>query len=194
MIPRRWIWTLLIGGFLLVLAAPFLVLQFRIARSAAFCDAVEGLPRVELEEFASRCDRLLQERGGPDADLQFIKDATLLARFALAGRTPDEIVVKKDHVGIHFFTGNWRHSTSAFWMEEHSPDGDRIQILKITYGTFGWRILCQREVSGANLKGWSEQPLCVWISTVRVVRPLWLQSRARCQRLSLTRVWTEMES
>jgi hypothetical protein len=147
MTARRWIFALLIGGFLVLLATPFLVLKYRVARSAAFCDAVEALPRAELERFASRCDRLLQERGGPDAELQFIKDATILAQFALVGRTPDEIVVEKDHVGIHYFSGNWRYSTSAFWDEEYSPDGDPIRVLKITYGTFGWRILCKR---GAN--------------------------------------------
>src|SRR4051794_11000237 len=145
MTTRARVSLLLIGALLLTAAAPFGVRQYRIAKSRAFCDAVEALPRSELNEVASRCDRLMREHGGPEAGLECIKDTSTLAQFALAGTTPYEIVLEKGTVGIKYVGGNWRYSTIAIWGEDYSAHGDRIRVLKIAYGTYGWRILSQRE-------------------------------------------------
>ncbi len=144
---------LLIGALLLVAAVPFGVLQFRVAKSRAFCDAVEALPRSELDQVASRCDRLMREHGGPEAGLEFIQDASTLAQFALAGKTPYEIVLEKGTVVIKYIDGNWRYSTIAVWEEDYSSNGDQIRVLKITYGTYGWRILSQRDGGHAEPDG-----------------------------------------
>jgi len=152
MTTRARIVSLLLGSLLLLAAAPFGVLQYRIAKSRAFCDAVEALPRSELDQVASRCDRLMRERGGPEAGLEFIRDGSTLAQFALAGKTPYEIVLEKGTVGIKYVGGNWRYSSIAIWGEDYSSNGDPIRILKITYGTYGWRILSRRE-SGPGERG-----------------------------------------
>ena len=144
MTTRARVLSLVIGALLLLTAVPFGVLQFRVAKSRAFCDAVQALPSGELDQFADRCERLLRERGGPEAKLDSIRDTNVLAQFSLIGRRPYEIVVEKHLVGIHFIKGNWRYSTSAFWDEDYLTDGDPIRVLKMTYGTFGWRVLCQR--------------------------------------------------
>lgn len=145
MTTRARVLSLVIGALLLLAAVPFGVLQSRVAKSRAFCDAVEALPRGELDKVASRCDGLMREHGGPKAGLEFIHDASTLAQFALAGKTPYEIVLEKGTIGIKYIGGNWRYSTIAIWGEDYSPNGDRIRVLKITYGTYGWRILSQRE-------------------------------------------------
>jgi len=145
MTTRVRIVSLLLGSLLLLAAAPLGVLQYRIAKSRAFCDAVQALPGSELDQVASRCDRLMRERGGPEAGLEFIRDGSTLAHFALAGKTPYEIVLEKGTVGIKYVGGNWRYTTIALWGEDYSPNGDRIRVLKITYGTYGWRILSRRE-------------------------------------------------
>ncbi len=145
MTTRTRIGILVASALALAVAIPYGVLRYRVAKSAAFCDAVEALPRTELEQFATRCEHLISERGGQDASLQVIVDADTLSRFALAGRAPYEIVVEKGTVGIKYFRGDWRYSTLALWDEDFSPSGEPIRVLKITYGTFGWRILCQRE-------------------------------------------------
>ncbi len=151
MTTRAWIVALLIGALLLVFAVPFGILRYRVAKSRAFCDAVEALPRSELEQFASRCDRLTLERGGPGAGVQFIVDTNILAQFALAGRRPYEIVLEKGTLGIKYIKGNWRYSTLALWEDDNSADGKPIRVLKITYGTFGWRVLCQLESPKAGM-------------------------------------------
>lgn len=70
---------LLVGAWLLVVATQFAVRQYRIAKSARFCDAVEALPRTELEAYASRWDRLALENGGPEGEPRFISDTDDLA-------------------------------------------------------------------------------------------------------------------
>jgi hypothetical protein len=145
MTTRARVSLLLIGALLLLTALPLGVLQYRIGKSRAFCDAVEALPKGELDEVASRCDRLMRERGGPEAGLEFIRSPSTLGQFALAGKTPYEIVLERGTVGIKYIGGNWRYSAVAIWKEDYSPKGDRIRVLKITYGTYGWRILSQRE-------------------------------------------------
>ncbi|MCX6915891.1 MAG: hypothetical protein NT167_23075, partial [Verrucomicrobia bacterium] len=102
------IYSLLVGALLLLVAVPFGVLRYRVAKSRAFCDAVEALPRSELDEFASRCDRLMRQRGGPEAGLEFIADTNILAQFALSGKTPYEIVLEKGTVCIKYIKGDWR--------------------------------------------------------------------------------------
>jgi hypothetical protein len=145
MTTRKWIGILLIGVMLSVVAVPFVVVRYRIARSAAFCDAVEALPPTQLEQFASQCDRLMLERAHEEG-IRFIEDTNVLAQFALAGRAPYEINIQKGVVAIKYFKGNWRYSTLALWSEESSnKNGEPIKVLKITYGTYGWRILCQRQ-------------------------------------------------
>jgi hypothetical protein len=74
------------------------------------------------------------------------EDDSILAQFSLVGRKPYEIAVDKNGVAIKYFNGNWRYSAIAIWGEEKSPNGDPMKVLKITYGTFGWRILCQRKL------------------------------------------------
>lgn len=145
MTTRAWVVFLLIGALLLVVALPFWVLRYRVAKSRAFCDAVEALPRSELDQFASRCDRLMRQRGGPGAGEESIADTNILGEFALAGKRPYEIVLDKGTVGIKYIGGNWRYSTLAIWGEDYSPNADPIRVLKIMYGTHGWRILSQRE-------------------------------------------------
>jgi hypothetical protein len=135
----------LVSALVVALAIPYGVLRYRVARSAAFCDAVESLPRAELEQFATRCEHLVSTHCGKDAGLQVIVDSSTLGQSALVGRPPYEIVVKRGTVGIKYFKGNWRYSTLAVWDEDSSPNGEAIMVLKITYGTFGWRVLCQRE-------------------------------------------------
>jgi hypothetical protein len=145
MTTRKWIGLSLIGVLLLAVTTPFVVLRYRIAKSAAFCDAVQALPPAQLEQFASQCDRLMLERARGERP-QFIADTNILAQFALAGRTPYEIVVQEGVVGIKYFQGNWRYSTLAVWDEESSnKNGEPIKVLKITYGTYGWRVLVQRQ-------------------------------------------------
>jgi hypothetical protein len=141
---------LLIGVLLVAAITPFVVLRYRIGRSVAFCDAVEALPREQLEEYASRCDRLMMEKGGPKAELQLIRDTNILAQFALVGRRPYEIVVQEGAVAIKHIGGNWRYSTIAIWDEDFSANGEPIKVLKITSGTFGWRILCRRPVEASK--------------------------------------------
>jgi hypothetical protein len=145
MTTRAWVVSLLIGALLLVLAVRFGLLQYRVAKSRAFCDAVEALPQNDLDQMASRCDNLMRERGGPEAGLEFITDSKILAQFALAGRTPYEIMLEKGTVGIKYICGNWRYSTIAIWGEDFSSNGDPIRVLEITYGTHGWRILSKRK-------------------------------------------------
>ena len=146
MTTRQRISLSLIGVLLIAAITPFVVLRYRIGRSVAFCDAVEALPREELEDFASRCDRLILEKGGPKGELQFIRDTNILAQFALVGRRPYEIVVEKDVVGIKHIEGNWRYSTLVIWNEDFSANSEPIKVLKITSGTYGWRILCRRQI------------------------------------------------
>jgi hypothetical protein len=146
MTTRSRVGLLLIAGLGLLVAIPYGVLRYRVAKSAAFCDAVEALPRTELEQFASRCDRLLVERGGSEAKLQLISDPNTLAQFVLAGRRPYEIVLGKGTVGIKYIKGNWRYSTLAIWDEDWSASGEAMRVLKITYGTYGWRVLCRRQI------------------------------------------------
>ncbi len=153
MTTRARVLSLVMGALLLLTAAPFGVLQFRVAKSRAFCDAVEALPRGELDKVASQCDRLMLEHGGPGAGLEFIHDASTLAQFALAGKKPYEIVLEKGTVSIKYIGGNWRYSTIAIWGEDYSPNGDRIRVLKITYGTYGWRILSRREGGHGDQSG-----------------------------------------
>src|SRR5947209_7903156 len=91
-------YSLLIGALLLSGVMPFGVLRYRIAKSAAFCDAVEALPRGELDQFASRCDTLVRQRAGSEAGPELIMDTNILAQFSLAGRRPYEIVLEKGTV------------------------------------------------------------------------------------------------
>src|SRR5215472_16829659 len=104
-----------VGALLLLAAAPFGVLQYRIAKSAAFCDAVEALPRGELDQFAERCDRLMRDRGNAQVQYEVIQDTNVLGQFALAGRKPHEIVLEGDSVFIKYIKGNWRYTTVAIW-------------------------------------------------------------------------------
>jgi hypothetical protein len=152
MTKRAWVVSVMVGAVLLLAAAPFGVLRYRIAKSAAFCDSVQALPHSELDQYASQCESLLRQRGGPHAGLEFIKDTNILGQFSLGGRRPYEIVVQNDTVGVHFINGNWRYSTSAFWSGEYSSNRP-IRVLKITYGTFGWRILCERPVQDGEPDG-----------------------------------------
>lgn len=128
----------------LAVTIPYGVLRYWVARSVAFCDAVEALPRSELEQIALRCDRLMLERGGLEAELQFLTDTNILAQFALAGRRPYEIVLEKGTVGIKYINGNWRYSTLAIWDDDWSASGEPVRVLKITSGTYGWRVLWMR--------------------------------------------------
>lgn len=86
----------------------------------------------------------MRERGGPKAGLlELIADTNIVAQFTLAGRRPYEVVLENGTVGIKYFGGNWRYSTLAIWEEGYSPNGEPITALKITYGTYGWRVLSQ---------------------------------------------------
>jgi hypothetical protein len=147
----RWICFAILGALLLLLAARYRVLQYRIAKSAAFCDAVGALPRPELDLVASRCERLSRERGGPQAELEFIRDTNILGKFLLAGRMPYEIVLEKDSVCLKYIQGNWRYSTLAIWEHDRGPSGQPLTALKITYGTYGWRVLSERSEPGGSV-------------------------------------------
>ena len=140
MTTRRRIYLLLIVALLLLVAAPFGVLRYRIARSAAFYDAVAALPHHELAEFVNRCNRLIRERGGSDA---IIADTNILAQFTLAGRKPYEIVLQKGMVGIKYFKRGWgsvHYSALVFLDEEYATNGEMVRVLKVAYGNFGRRI------------------------------------------------------
>ena len=143
MTTRRRIYLLLIVALLLLVAAPFGVLRYRIARSAAFYDAVAALPHHELAEFVDRCNRLMQERGGPEASLEFIADTNILAQFTLAGRKPYEIVLEKGSVGIKYFKRSWgsvHYSALVFLDEEYAANGEMVRVLRVSYGNYGRRI------------------------------------------------------
>jgi hypothetical protein len=139
------IYFAVIAGLLLQLVVPIGIQRYRISRTAAFCDAIEALPPSELDRFASGCDRLMWEHGGPARGLDFVRDTNILARFSIAGRTPYEIVLEKGNVGIKNFKGGWRYSDLLLWGEDYASNGDRIRTLKITYGDHAWRTLCERE-------------------------------------------------
>lgn len=145
MTAERRTYLVVIGALLLLVGGPLGVRQYNIARTAAFCRAVGVLPPAELAGFADRCDRLMWERGGPASGLEFIRDTKTLAQFALVGKAPYEIVVEKGHVGLKYHEGHWSYSDLLFWGEDYGPDGDRIRILKIAYGSYGFRVLHQRE-------------------------------------------------
>src|SRR4051812_7507132 len=115
---RIWIISMLMGTLLLVAAVRFGMISYRVAKSRAFCDAVEALPHSELDEFASRCDRLMCQRGGPKAPLESVTDTNVLTQFGLAGKRPYEIVLEKGSVCIKYIDGNWRYSTLAIWEED----------------------------------------------------------------------------
>jgi hypothetical protein len=148
----HWFSITMVGALLLLIGVPFGLLKYRIAKAAAFCDAVEALPRGALDQVAARCERLSEERGGPNAGLEFIRDTNILAQFTLAGRRPYEIVVEQDTVGLKFIKGNWRYSTLAIWEKDRSSSKETIAVLKIIDGSTGWRILSQRSepVGGTN--------------------------------------------
>jgi hypothetical protein len=167
MTRRAWVFSLLSGALVLLLAVPFGVLRYRVAKSRAFCDAVEALPRSELDQFASRCDRLMRQRGGPEAGLEIIADTNVLAQFALAGKRPYEVVLEKGTVGLKYIGGDWRYSTIAFWEEDCSSNGDPIRVLKITYGTYGWRILSQRAAGHGEPDGAANRSQPVRLDTNR---------------------------
>ena len=137
---------LLIGALALAAAMHYGLLHYRIARSAAFCDAAEALPKDELEQYANRCDRLLIEQDASDASPRFITDAKILAQFSLAGRVPYEIVVSRSSLGVKHIDGNWRYSTIVIWDEDWTETGEPIKVLKMTYGTYGWRNLHKRKI------------------------------------------------
>jgi len=139
------IYLLLVGALLLLVAVLFGIRQYRIGRTAAFCRAVGEMPPAELARFADRCDQLMWERGGPGAGLEFIRDDKTLARFTLVGTTPYEIVVEKGHVGLKYHKGHWSYSDLLFWGEDYAQDGECIRVLKIAYGSGGFRVLAQRE-------------------------------------------------
>lgn len=152
MTTRRQIVILLSVALLLLVAAPFGLLRYRIARSAAFYDAVGALPRHELEEFGVRCARLVRERGGTEAHIEFIADSTILTQFTLVGRTPYEVIlqVSKDSpnglVTIKYFKPGWgsvHYSALVFWDEDYAKngEGDLVRVLRVCYGNFGRRIL-----------------------------------------------------
>jgi hypothetical protein len=142
---QRRIYFAVIMGLLLLVAVPFGIQRYRIAKTAAFCDAVEALPRSELDELASRCDRLIWERGGLATVPLFIRDASTLTQFRLVGRIPYEIVLSEGGVGIKYFKGGWRYSDLLLWGEDSSPNGDPIRVLKIIDGNTGWRVLAKLE-------------------------------------------------
>jgi hypothetical protein len=149
MTSRRRIYLLLTVALLLLVATPFGLLRYRIARSAGFYAAVAALPGHELDEFADQCDRLMRERVGTEARLEFIADTTILAQFTLAGRMPYEIFlevsadVPKGIVGIKYFKGDWRYSALVVWDEDYmaNGEGEMVRILRVSYGNFGRRIL-----------------------------------------------------
>ena len=84
MTTRKRVAVLLIGVPLLAVATAFGVRNYRIARSAAFCDAVEALPRAELEHYAARCDQLMFEGDASQEGPRFVTDTNILAQFTLA--------------------------------------------------------------------------------------------------------------
>lgn len=90
---------------------------------------------------------MISVRGGRDGSLQFVVDTDTLDQFALAGKKPYEIVVEKGTVGVKYFKGDGRYSALALWEDTYSSSGEPIRVLKITYGTYGWRILCRGESS-----------------------------------------------
>ena len=134
-----------IAAVLMILAGTYGVRWYRITRTAHFCAAVADLPPGELEGLASTCDRLMWDRGGPEAELQFIRETDVLSQFSLIGREPYEIVVEKGVVALKFFDGDWRYSDLLLWKEDFAPDGERVRTLKITYGDGVWQTLFQRE-------------------------------------------------
>src|ERR1035438_6744168 len=133
-----------VAAIVLAGAARFGVLHYKIGRTARFCAAVASLPAIELSEVASQCDRLMWERGGPEAGLQFIHDSNVLSQFRLIGREPYEVVVEKGTVALKYHQGHWRYSDLLVWGEDYSSDGDRIRSLRIIYGAGASQMLCQR--------------------------------------------------
>lgn len=146
MTARSRTYFVIVLALVLLVGIPMGVRQYRIARTAAFCEAVGELPAAELAEFADRCDLLLWERDGPGAETDIIRDSKVLARFALVRRTPYEIVVGRGNVMLKYFRGHWSYSDGLMWgVETDDRDGHPIQVLKLAYGTYGWRILHRRE-------------------------------------------------
>ncbi len=146
MTAGSWKVYLLVSALVLLIATPIGVRRFRIARTAAFCEAVGALPTADLADFASRCDLLMWERGGPGAEHDFIRDPKILDRFALVRRTPYEIVVDKGDVIFKYFHGHWSYSDVLIWGEDLDPrDGHKIRVLRIAYGSSGSRVLCERQ-------------------------------------------------
>jgi hypothetical protein len=152
MTKLRWVYLAFLGALLLLVGVPYGVLKYRIAKSIAFCEAVSALPRPELALVESRCERLVLQRGGPVAGLDFIRDTNVLVQFSLAGRTPYEIVVQQDTVALKYIKGNWRYDTLAIWEHDDTgPNGDPVTVFKIASGSGGWWILNQRsEPAGAG--------------------------------------------
>jgi hypothetical protein len=95
----------------------------------------------------------MRDRGDSQDEHEIILDTNILDQFALAGRRPYEIVLEKDFVFIKYIKGNWRYTTVAIWEKDFSPNGDPMRTLKITYGTYGWRILSQRGEPGVQANG-----------------------------------------
>jgi hypothetical protein len=148
MSKRCWIFLAVPGALLLSVGVRYGFLQYRIARSDAFCEAVAALPRPELDSVASRCEHLLREHGGPQAGGDRIRDQDILAQFSLAGKVPYEVVVVQDSVGLKYIAGNWRYSTLAVWEHDLGPSGEPTTVFKIGSGSHSWWILSRSSEPG----------------------------------------------
>ena len=152
---RTWVYSLV--PYLVVIAllslavSPFAVRHYRMGKTAAFSRAVAALPARELEQFASRCDRLIWERIGTGQGLEFIDSTNILNQFRLAGENPYSIVLEKVTVQPRYFVvavkyfKSQRYGAIIFWNDDVSQKGDPVRVLKICYGTSRSAVLYQCE-------------------------------------------------